>query len=133
LDQYLDYIRTLLTNLENILQFIDNTVRDANDPSIAQEMLSTVIALDNFINNLQSTGTGIGIIYLPLTIIQATDDLVSNELKKQYNSIQYVRRKVFENTSGKSFFIKWANSSREVLLQNVRNSNTLTFDNYIYT
>ena len=133
LDQYLDYIRTLLTNLENILQFIDNTVRDANDPSIAQEMLSTVIALDNFINNLQSTGTGIGIIYLPLTIIQATDDLLSNELKKQYNSIQYVRRKVFENTSGKSYFIKWANSSREVLLQNVRNSNTLTFDNYIYT
>ena len=96
-------------------------------------MLSTVISLDNFLNTLQSTGTGIGVIYLPFVIIQATDDLVSNELKKQYNSIQYIRRKVFENTSGKDFFIKWANSSREVLLQNVRNSNTLTFDNYIYT
>ena len=122
-----------MTNLENVLQLIDDTVRAASDTAAIQEMLSTVILLDNFLNNLQSTGTGIGIIYLPFVIIQATDDLVSNELKKQYNSIQYVRRKVFENTSGKDFFIKWANSSREVLLQNVRNSNTLTFDNYIYT
>jgi hypothetical protein len=133
LDNYLDYIRTLMNNLEQTLQQIDNLVRTAFDPSQAQLMLDTVIALNNFVNNLQSTGTGVGVVYLPFFVIQATDDLVSTELKAQYNSIQYVRRKVFENDQPKSYFIKWPNSSRQVLLQNVRNPNTLTFDNYIYT
>ena len=122
-----------MNNLEQTLQQIDNLVRTAFDPSQAQLMLDTVIALNNFVNNLQSTGTGVGVVYLPFFVIQATDDLVSTELKAQYNSIQYVRRKVFENDQPKSYFIKWPNSSRQVLLQNVRNPNTLTFDNYIYT
>jgi hypothetical protein len=56
------------------------------------------------------------------------DAFVADQLKRQYNAIQYIRKKCFNNVgNNEKFFITWPTGPQEILNEYVPG---LTFDNY---
>ena len=95
----------------------------------AQELADTyteILAIRDELDVMQSE---LGIITSAQAFISSVDTYYKDQLKRQYNAIQYLRKKVHKGYGNGKFGIKWPAGPQNVLNEHVPG---LTFDNYLH-
>ena len=106
---------------------IDEMLARAASVEDFNEIMEGLLAMQNLYTVLE---TG-GLLDYVHNLRAEIDTFVADQLKRQYNAIQYIRKKCHNKVGNdKKFFITWPTGPQEVLNEYVPG---LTFDNYLRT
>ena len=123
-DSYMPWLRETINRLNGQMFMIDEMMALANSVEDFEEIFEGLLAMQNLFTVLE---TG-GLLDYVHNLRRDIDSFVADQLKRQYNAIQYIRKKCHSNVGNKEkFFITWPSGPQEVLNEYVPG---LTFDNY---
>ncbi len=126
-DQYMPWLREVISKLNSQMFMIDEMLARAASVEDFNEIMEGLLAMQNLFTVLE---TG-GLLDYVHNLRADIDGFVADQLKRQYNAIQYVRKKCHNKVGNdKKFFITWPTGPQEVLNEYVPG---LTFDNYLRT
>ena len=117
--------------LSNIINLIYTNMGDLDEAIIGassveefQQIFLEMEAIQGLCDELNDTG----IMAIAITLREDIDLHLKDQLKRQYNAIQYLRKKVYRTTNSKKYGIIWPAGPQNILNEYVPGC---TFDNYI--
>jgi hypothetical protein len=103
---------------------VDVEIMDASSVEEFQQLFEYIISVQSLCNDLNDDGLFKEVV----TLRNDIDLYLKDQLKRQYNAIQYLRKKVYQNTNSKKYGIIWPAGPQNILNEYVPGC---TFDNYI--
>ena len=103
---------------------LDADILDASSAEEFQRLFEHMISIQSLCNDLNNRGLYANIISLHADV----DTYLADQLKRQYNAIQYLRKKVYEDTNSNKFGIVWPVGPQDILNEYVPGC---TFDNFL--
>ena len=124
-DAYMPWLRETINKLNSQMFMIDEMLATATSVEDFNRIFDGLMAMQNLFGVLE---TG-GLLDYVQDLRADIDTFVADQLKRQYNAIQYIRKKCHNKVGNqKKFFITWPRGPQEVLNEYVPG---LTFDNYL--
>ena len=103
---------------------VDAEIIAASSVEEFQQLFEYIISVQSLCNDLSADGLFKEVV----TLRDKIDFYLKDQLKRQYDAIQYLRRKVYRNTNSKKYGIIWPAGPQNILNEYVPGC---TFDNYI--
>ena len=103
---------------------VDAEIMAASSVEEFQQLFEYIISVRNLCNDLNENG-----LFEKTVLLRDNIDLyLIDQLKRQYDAIQYLRKKVYEDTNSRKYGIIWPAGPQNILNEHVPGC---TFDNYI--
>ena len=123
-DTHLPHISKLINDISDQMLLFDTALLQADSVEQFNELFDYLLAIQKLCDDLNHNGICAQIVSLRMKI----DAYISDQLKRQYNAIQYLRKKVNRDTNSRKYGIVWPIGPQNTLNEYVPG---LTFDNHI--
>lgn len=123
-DTHMPYVSSLVNNTYDQMLLFDTALLQAQSVEEFSELHTYLLAIQDLCDDINDSGICASIISLRTEI----DIYVADQLKRQYNAIQFLRKKVNRDTNSKKYGIVWPKGPQNILNEHVPG---LTFDNHL--